>query len=124
MTIEERELIYQKLESLAPIAVSRNVADKYVAFGLGFGARFRVSVSVSARKGVGLFTEDEAILQRLKSEHNIPSHRSPSNEPRTKYRWYFPDLTVEQITAHEDDFRMLVKESLNIIAYRYRLSAY
>ena len=116
----EWETISAKLRSLSEVPLEPNDAKEYRAGKLDFGKGPRVVLSVSAN-GVSLITLNLDLLKRLEHEGRSIGLRFEKKEPdegRDKDAYWCQGLTPEFIDNHLDEFRQLVRDSVEAVQSR------
>lgn len=125
MTSSLQEQLYVKLSNYADTAIFRRGSDGYIAIGIAEGKHEKNvnAVSIKSDGSVSFFTLDTELLKRIGISY-VPLKelsRPPSKPlaPRDEDGYNFPDLKIESIEAHEEDFRKLVRDSIQITTKRY-----
>ena len=125
MTTPLQEQLYAKLSSYADSSIHRRGSDDYIAIGIadGTGAKNVNAVSIKHDGSVSFFTFNTDLLTRIGIPYvpikDLPRPPSKPLAPRDEDGYNFADLTIESIEAHEEEFKQLVQDSIQIVTKRY-----
>jgi hypothetical protein len=86
--------------------------ENWIAFQVRSPKGIRNAVTVR-REGVSFFTEDQLLLEELKSA-GLDWYKILPDESKSKRRFRFTKLTPETVEKHSDDFRKLFAESVKL----------
>ncbi len=112
MITPEMELLYTTLQTLAPAGVELSRTKNWIAFQVRSPKGIRNAVTVR-REGVSFFTEDQLLLDELKSA-GLDWYKILPDVSKSKRRFRFTKLTPENVEKHSEDFRKLFTESVRL----------
>jgi hypothetical protein len=126
MTTTLQEALYIKLASyVCDASLFRRGSNTYIAIGIAEGKSEKNvnAISIKDDGSVSFFTRDMELLKRMAIPYvSLKDLQRPPSKPfapRDEDGYNFPNLTIELIEAHDEDFRTLVQESIQIVTKRY-----